>query len=123
MVAVKVAVSALGPSLDDRVDERFGRAAYLLIVDDGTLEVTAVDNTGNRDALQGSGIGAAEIVSEHGAGAVVTGHLGPKAFRALNLAGIPGYAGAGMAVREAVGALESGSLAALSEGEAHAGMQ
>lgn len=123
VVPVKVAVSALGPSLDDPVDERFGRAAHLLIVDTATLDAIAVDNAGNRDALQGSGVGAAEVVSEHGARAVITGHLGPKAFRALHLAGIPGYAGAGMTVRDAVSAFEAGSLAALSEGDAHAGMQ
>ena len=33
---MKVAVSSVGPSLEDRVDERFGRASYLLIVDDDT---------------------------------------------------------------------------------------
>ena len=120
---MKVAVSALGLSLDDRVDERFGRAVYLLIVDTGTMSVDAVDNARNRDALQGAGIGAAEIVSEHQATAVITGHLGPKAFRALELAGVTGYDGTGMTVRAALAALGSGDLTELTEGEAHTGAQ
>ncbi|HEY5275128.1 MAG TPA: NifB/NifX family molybdenum-iron cluster-binding protein, partial [Coriobacteriia bacterium] len=60
-----------------------------------------VDNSANRDALQGAGLGAAEIASEHGVAAVITGHLGPKAFSALQLAGIDGYDGTGKTVRTA----------------------
>ncbi|MDP2183778.1 MAG: NifB/NifX family molybdenum-iron cluster-binding protein [Actinomycetota bacterium] len=119
---MKVAVSALGPSLDDRVDERFGRAAYLIIVDDATLANEVIDNSANRDALQGAGLGAAEVVSEHGAAAVITGHLGPKAFNALRLAGVTGYNGTSMTVRSAIEEFKSGRLARLTEGEAQAGM-
>ena len=120
--SMKVAVSALGPSLDDRVDERFGRAAYLLVADADGGEVDVIDNSENRDALQGSGLGAAEAIATRGATAVITGHLGPKAFRALQRAGIVGFAGAGMTVREAIEAWSEARLERLSEGEGHAGM-
>ncbi len=119
---MKVAVSALGTSLDDAVDERFGRAAYFLIVDTSTMQVTALDNAKNLNALEGAGIGAAESVADSGAEAVITGHLGPKAYRALGMVGIKGYKGAGMTVREAVEAFEEGVLPELTEGAAHAGM-
>ncbi|MHB0980652.1 MAG: NifB/NifX family molybdenum-iron cluster-binding protein [Thermoleophilia bacterium] len=119
---MRVAVSALGPSLGDRVDERFGRAAYLLIVDDDRPDCEVVDNGVNRDALQGAGLGAAEVVSEHGATAVITGHLGPKAFTALQLSGVTGYDGTGMTVRSAVEELRLGRLARLTAGQAHSGM-
>jgi predicted Fe-Mo cluster-binding NifX family protein len=119
---MKVAISALGATLDDRVDERFGRAEYLLVVDPSTLEVEVVDNGANRDALQGAGLGAAEAVATRGAGAVLTGHLGPKAYRALKAAGIDGYGVAGMTVREAADAFTEGSLQLLDEGEVHAGL-
>lgn len=120
--AMTVVVSSLGPTLDDRVDERFGRAQYLLVVDTESLAFDAVDNSANYNALQGAGVGAAEIVSDHGATAVVTGHLGPKAYRALQLAGVPGYNGTGMTVRDALAALADGTLESLAEGEAHSGM-
>jgi predicted Fe-Mo cluster-binding NifX family protein len=119
---MKIAISALGPTREARVDERFGRAMYLLFADtaDGSLE--AVDNSANRNALQAAGIGAAEIVSDRRAEAVITGHLGPKAFAALGVAGIAGYDGTGLTVADAIAALEAGSLRALDEaGEAHSG--
>lgn len=122
MAAMKVAVSALGTSLDDRVDERFGRAEYLLLVDPSTRAVEVVDNGKNRDALQGAGLGAAEAVATRGAVAVLTGHLGPKAFRALQAAGIDGYGAARMTVGDAVDAYAAGALEVLGEAEAHAGL-
>lgn len=118
MVPMKVVISSLGPSLDDRVDEHFGRARYLLVVDTETRAVQAIDNSANYHALQGAGLGAAEVVADQGAAAVITGHLGPNAYRALQLAGLPGYDGAGMTAREALSAFLSGELPVLAEGEA-----
>lgn len=119
----RVAISALGPTLDDRVDEHFGRAALLLVVDTDTLELEVIDNSTNRNAMQGAGIGAAEAVSASSASHVVTGHLGPKAFRALAAAGISGFNGTGLTVRDAVAALKESRLEPLSEGESHTGIQ
>ena len=107
---MKVAVSAVGPTLDDQVDERFGRAGYFVITDEKGTVVEALNNSKNRNAMQGAGIASAELVAEHGAEAVVTGHLGPKAFKALEVAGIPGYSGAGMSVRQAIAVLMEGTL-------------
>lgn len=119
---MKVAVSALGPTLEDRVDSHFGRALHLIVVESDTGEFETIDNTTNKNAMGGAGIGAAELVSDRGAVAVVTGHLGPNAFKALGAAGIRGYDGVGRTVREAVSALTAGELAELTEaGEAHAG--
>lgn len=119
---MKVAVSALGPTLEDRVDSHFGRALHLIVVESDTGEFEAIDNTTNKNAMGGAGIGAAELVSDRGAVAVVTGHLGPNAFKALGAAGIRGYDGVGRTVREAVSALTAGELEELTEaGEAHAG--
>ncbi|MDR3686947.1 MAG: NifB/NifX family molybdenum-iron cluster-binding protein [Coriobacteriia bacterium] len=112
---MKLAVSALGPNLDDKVDERFGRAAYLLIVDADTLAVDVLDNSANKHALQGAGLGAAEAVSAASADAVITGHLGPKAFRALDAIDVHGYSGVGMTVREAIGAFAMNTLEPLDD--------
>ena len=119
---MKVAVSALGTGLDDAVDERFGRAMHLLIVEIPVMRVKPLDNSMNCNALQGAGIGAAELVADNGAEAVITGHLGPKAYRALSMVGISGYRGVGMTVREAVDAFQDGTLPELAAGAAHSGM-
>lgn len=120
---MKVAVTALGPTADDAVDERFGRAHFVLVIDTESGDVQSIDNAEHRNALQGAGIGAAELVAGTGVDAVITGHLGPKAFSALDAAGIVGYDGAGRTAREAVDAFVAGKLERLSEaGPAHAGM-
>ena len=118
----KIAISALEPSLDSKVDERFGRAAHLLIVDTETLEIEALDNSANQRALKGAGYGAAEAICGHKAEAVLTGHLGPNAYKALQIAGVPGYGAVGMTVRQAAERFNEGSLVLLSEGEGHSGM-
>jgi len=119
---MKVVVSALGPSLDDAVDDRFGRAMYFIVADtDGTL-IEAFDNSTNRNAMHAAGIASAELVSDRKAEAVITGHLGPKAFSALKQCGVPGYNASGMTVRAALAALAAGTLNELTEaGEAYAG--
>ncbi len=120
---MKVAVSAYGPTLDDPVDERFGRATYLVVVDTETFAAEPIDNRANCNALQGAGPGTAEAVARAGAAAVITGHLGPKAYDALALADIGGYrAAGGMQVREAVHAFAEGHLHPLSKDTSHAGL-
>lgn len=119
---MKIAVSALEPSLDSTVDERFGRANVLLIVDTETFEFEILDNTVNQRALEGSGIGAAELVCNHAAAAVLTGHLGPKAFQTLQMIGIIGFDSTGMSVREAVELFNEKKLEVLSEGKSNEGL-
>ena len=84
----KIAVSAQGPNLDDALDPRFGRAAGFLMVNPQTLEHEYVDNGASQAMAQGAGIQAAEIVARAGAKVVLTGYVGPKAFQALQAAGI-----------------------------------
>jgi len=121
MKAGKVEISTLGASLDDRVDERFGRAMYFAVVDPETEAVEFIDNSESRNALQGAGISSAELMSDKGVTAVITGHLGPKAFAALGAAGIKGYQGTGMSAAAALAALRADELKELTEaGEAHA---
>jgi predicted DNA-binding protein (UPF0251 family)/predicted Fe-Mo cluster-binding NifX family protein len=84
----KIAISCEGPDLDDRVDPRFGRAAGFLVVDRDTMETEYIDNGSSQVMSQGAGIQAAQTVAATGAAIVLTGYVGPKAFRALEAAGI-----------------------------------
>ena len=59
---MKIAVTSQGTSLDSQVDPRFGRAAYILIVDTETFEFEVLDNKENANALKGAGIQAASMV-------------------------------------------------------------
>lgn len=119
---MRIVISALGDTLDAAVDDRFGRADHLLLIDTTTMAIGSIDNTANQRALKGAGLGAAEVVSLAGVEAVLTGHLGPNAYRALQAAGIPSYGVSGMNVRQAVELFEAEELELLTEGEPNAGM-
>jgi predicted Fe-Mo cluster-binding NifX family protein len=107
---MKVAVTSSGDTLASPVDQRFGRAARFVLYDTVTKETTTADNSQSLDAAQGAGIQAAEAVSRLGAECLLTGHCGPKAFRALTAAGIRVYAGVSGTVAEAIAAFEAGTL-------------
>lgn len=107
---MKVAVSAVGETLDSAVDPRFGRAARFVLVDTDTGEHRTISNAPNMSAAQGAGIQTAQTVSRHGAEYVMTGHCGPKAFRALNAAGIKVVSGIEGTVAEAVDLLKNGEV-------------
>jgi predicted DNA-binding protein (UPF0251 family)/predicted Fe-Mo cluster-binding NifX family protein len=107
----KIAVSAEGPTLDDALDPRFGRAAGFLIVNPQTLEHKYVDNGASQAMSQGAGIQAAEIVARAGARVLLTGYVGPKAFQALQAAGISIAQNLqNLTVREAVERYTSGKV-------------
>ena len=107
---MKIAVTTTGTSLDAPLDPRFGRAAKFIVVDSATGAFTVHDNTPNLNAAQGAGIQAAEMVSQLGAEIVLTGHCGPKAFRALQAAGIQVVTGVTGPVRDAVARFQKGEL-------------
>lgn len=108
----KIAVTSEGPDLDDALDPRFGRAAGFIVVDPQTLEFEYLDNGASQTMAQGAGIQAAENVANSGAKVVLTGYVGPKAFKALAAVGIRiGQNLENMTVRQAVEAYVSGSVA------------
>lgn len=85
---MKIAISSKGTELSSNVDPRFGRAAYLMIVDTDTMEFEAVDNSANVNSFKGAGIQAATLVHDKGAEILMTGYCGPKAFQTLEAAGV-----------------------------------
>ena len=107
---MKIAITASGKTLDVPVDPRFGRASAYILYDTATKSFQAVDNTQSLNAEQGAGIQAAETISRLGVECLITGHCGPKAFRALSAAGIRIYSGASGTVAEAIAAFEAGKL-------------
>ena len=107
---MKIVITATGDTLDAKVDPRFGRAAKFILFDTDTGDFEAVDNAQNLNAAQGAGIQSAEAVSRLGAEGVISGHCGPKAFRALAAADIAIYTGAEGTVAQAIEQFRNGSL-------------
>jgi predicted Fe-Mo cluster-binding NifX family protein len=107
---MQIAVTSQGTNLDSLVDSRFGRAKHFLLVDTDTMQATAHDNAQNLNAPQGAGVQAAQAIHDLGADSVVTGNVGPKAFKTLQAAGVAIYLGASGTVREAIEQFRSGRL-------------
>ncbi|OEU56417.1 MAG: dinitrogenase iron-molybdenum cofactor biosynthesis protein [Desulfobacterales bacterium C00003106] len=107
---MKVAVTSRGTDLDSEVDPRFGRAAYILIVDSETLEFEVLDNSENANAFGGAGIQAGTMVSDRGAEVLLTGYCGPNAFKTLDAARIKVVNDASGSVKDAVKAFNEGKL-------------
>ena len=107
---MKIAVTSTGTDLDAQVDPRFGRAAYILIVDSETFDFEVLDNKENVNALKGAGIQAARMVSNKQAEVLLTGFCGPNAFKVMNAAKIGVANNADGSVRDAVKAYLDGEL-------------
>jgi predicted Fe-Mo cluster-binding NifX family protein len=109
---MQIVITAQEPSLSSPVDPRFGRAKHFILADTESGAFTAHDNAQNLNAPQGAGIQAAQAVARLGAEAVLTGHVGPKAFAVLKVADIMVYTGASGTVQEAIDGFKSGKLQA-----------
>jgi len=107
---MKIAVTSKGTDLDSQVDPRFGRAAYILIVDSKTFDFEVLDNKENVNALKGAGIQAASMVSDNGAEVLLTGFCGPNAFKTLKAAKIKVASDATGTVRDAATSFIQGKL-------------
>ena len=87
---MKIILSTTEPDIDAPVDPRFGRGAYLTVVDTDTLEWQAYPNPGV-NASGGAGVQAAQFAARQKVSAVISGDFGPNAFDTLRAAGIAMY--------------------------------
>ncbi|MBD3286896.1 dinitrogenase iron-molybdenum cofactor biosynthesis protein [candidate division WOR-3 bacterium] len=104
---MKIAVTSSGKTIEDNVDERFGRAPYFLIIEDDKVE--AIENE-NLTAGGGVGVQTSQMLADKGVEAVIAGNFGPKAFQVLDAAGIKAYSASGKKVSEALDLLSQGKL-------------
>jgi predicted Fe-Mo cluster-binding NifX family protein len=107
----KIAVTSEGPTLDDQVDPRFGRAGGFVVVDLDTMNTQYIDNGQSQVMAQGAGIQATELIVRAGVSCLLTGYVGPKAFQALSAVGIKvGQNLDGLTVRQAVERFKNGQV-------------
>jgi len=107
---LKICVSATGADLNAPVDPRFGRCAYLLIVDADSMRLLEAIPNPSVMAPSGAGIQTAQMVANKGVKAVITGNVGPNAYQVLASAGIQIFTGAFERVRDAIEAYRAGRL-------------
>ncbi len=110
---IKIAITSVDGTMEGMVDERFGRSRKLIIYDPENKNFDVIDNSQNLNALQGAGIQSAQNVINAGAKTIVSGHLGPNAFRILGAAGIDVYTVSKKTVAQAIKGFEENSLTKL----------
>jgi predicted Fe-Mo cluster-binding NifX family protein len=107
---MKIVMTTVTPDIESEVDPRFGRGAYLLVVDPDTLEWQAHSNPGVT-AAGGAGVQAAQFVTGQKADAVISGDFGPHAFQAFDAAKLSMYVfGNCHTAREVVAQFKAGQL-------------
>ena len=97
---MNIAITSEGKELDSKVDPRFGRAAYFIIIDPETMAFEAVENSQNLNLPQGAGIQAGKTIVDHKVDVLLTGNCGPKAFQVLQSAGVKLITGVAGPVRD-----------------------
>jgi len=109
---MKVAITASGEDLDSPVDRVFGRARYFVITDPEETNVEVLENSQNVNAAQGAGIQAARQIANKTVDILLTGNVGPNAFRALDAVSIKIYQFESdiLTVRDALTAWKEGRL-------------
>ncbi len=107
--SMKICVSSQGSSLYSELDPRFGRCRYFIFVNTDDMEYQAIENP-NVNATGGAGIQSGQLMSDRHVSVVVTGNIGPNAFKTLESAGIEVITGASGTVKEAVERYKNGEL-------------
>jgi len=107
---MKVAVTAQDKDFSSEIDFRFGRAKWLIVIDTETNDFQVHDNVVNLNAVQGAGIQTGQNMANLGVEAVITGNVGPNAFKTLNAADIKVFLTEKQTVAEAIDLFKAGKL-------------
>jgi predicted Fe-Mo cluster-binding NifX family protein len=90
-IKMKIAITSYGKDLSSKVDRSFGRAKWVIVVDTESGILKTHDNKQNVNLPQGAGIQAGQNVANLGVEVVLTGNVGPNAFRILSTASIKAF--------------------------------
>jgi predicted Fe-Mo cluster-binding NifX family protein len=106
---MKICVTSIKDSMDSEVDPRFGRCKYFLIIDMDSNNVKTISNESIMSA-GGAGIQAAQMVAKTGASIVITGNIGPNAYKTLLAAGIKVITGVNGSIKDIIDKYTKGEL-------------
>lgn len=107
---MKIAITSQGKELSSEIDLRFGRAKFLLVVDTEIDGFEVHDNSMNLNAAQGAGIQTGQNIANLDVEAVITGNVGPNAFKTLNAADIKIFLAEKQTVQDAIDLFKAGKL-------------
>ncbi|MDP8257816.1 MAG: NifB/NifX family molybdenum-iron cluster-binding protein [Candidatus Aadella gelida] len=106
---MKICITAQGKDLDAQVDPRFGRCQYFIIADTDNNETEVLENP-NKDGMGGVGIQSGQTMAEKNVKAVLTGNVGPNAYRTLNAGGIEVITGVSGTINQVIEQYKAGKF-------------
>jgi predicted Fe-Mo cluster-binding NifX family protein len=106
---MEICITATSDQLDGKVDGRFGRCKFFILVDPSTMNFKAVLNQATAES-GGAGIKAANSVLKLNPAAIITGLIGDNAFNVIRASGVKLYTCGNVSVREAIGQYCAGTL-------------
>ena len=107
---MKIIITAQDSNPTSEMDTRFGRAKWLIVFDTDTGDYKSHNNEVNLNAAQGAGIQTGRNIANLGAEAVITGNVGPNAFKTLNAAGVKVFLSGKQTVLQTVDSYRTGEL-------------
>ena len=109
---MRIAFTTKGIKWDSKMDPRFGRAAFFVVYNEETKELTSISNKDIEGEAHGAGPKAAQKLAEIKADILITGNgPGGNAATVLQKLGTECYIGAGdMTIKEAYDAYKLGKL-------------
>ena len=105
-----IAITSIKEDLDSMVDPRFGRTKFFILYKVVEDSFVVLNNEVNLNAAQGAGIQTAQLLSDYEVDAVITGNVGPKAFKVLEASGIKQFLFKEGSVSDAIKAFKANQL-------------
>lgn len=105
---MKIAITASGQTLEDKVVKTFEESPFLMIYDNQTGDFKVVDHDNKKDP---QGIEMANTVVSHQCEALLTGEIDEKAFYIIADEGITRFKADGMTISQALPLMEARKLA------------
>ena len=119
---MKIAISATGKDIESLLDMRFGRCDFFQIHDSEGGEFKVVENKG-QSSEEGAGIVASQQLVDENVDVIITGSLGPNAFKIIEKAEIRSYKCGNISIKNALDKLKNGELEEITTaGPSHNGM-
>lgn len=96
---MKIAISAIGETLESDIAEVFGRCPFFIIaeIEGGVIKKTEAVKNESDSQQSGVGMAAAKLVVERGAEVVIAKNVGPRALDILRQFKVEVFIGGGTA--------------------------
>lgn len=106
---MRIAVASRGKTMSSRIDDRFGRCPYFLVLDTTSMKTETIENAGQQEK-DAAGIKACQMLIDNDINAVVVKNIGHNSLVTLTGAGMDVYTVASGTVSTVMKKVKRGEL-------------